>query len=173
MSKPGCLSPAADSLYSRIAGCQVSKPRCLSPAADSLYSRIAGCQVSKPRCLRLAADSLYSRIADCQVSKPRCLSPAADSLYSRIAGCLSPWLVARKNCLGSTRRFHYLYFLISFEQFKLPIIGPCINGCCGWIWHQPKWSVQSWRCICPDPILGPVQNKNKTSLVCFMFGKFM
>ena len=38
------LSPAVDSLDSRIAGRQVPKPRCLSPAADSLDTRIAGGQ---------------------------------------------------------------------------------------------------------------------------------
>ena len=73
MSKPRCLSPAANanSLYSRIAGGQVPKPRCLSPAANSLYSRIAGGQVPKPRCLSPAANSLDSRIARGQVPKPR------------------------------------------------------------------------------------------------------
>ena len=76
----------SNSLYVRIAGCQVPKPRCLSPAANSLYVRIAGCQVPKPRCLSPAANSLYVRIAGCQVPKPRCLSPAANSLYVRIAG---------------------------------------------------------------------------------------
>ena len=52
------------------------KPRCLSPAANSQYSRIAECQVPKSRCLNPAANSLYPRIAECQVPKPRCLNPA-------------------------------------------------------------------------------------------------
>ena len=47
MPRPSCLSPAANSLDSRIAGCQVPRPSCLSPAANSLDSRIAGCQVPR------------------------------------------------------------------------------------------------------------------------------
>ena len=35
---------------SRIAGCQVPKPRCLSPAANSMYSRLLNV-----RCLSLGA----------------------------------------------------------------------------------------------------------------------
>ena len=42
MPKPRCLSPAANSLDSRIAGRQVPKPKYLSPAANSLGIRIAG-----------------------------------------------------------------------------------------------------------------------------------
>ena len=87
-------SQPANSLRSRIAGCQVPKPRILT---NSLRSRIAECQVPKPRCLSPADNNLRSRIAGCQLPKPRCLSPAANSLYSRIAGrqvpkprCLSP-----------------------------------------------------------------------------------
>ena len=54
--KPSCLSPAANSLNSRIAGRQVPKPRCLSPAATQAQLPIAwisGLLVA--RCLSLGA----------------------------------------------------------------------------------------------------------------------
>ena len=110
---------AANSLDSRIAGCQ---PTCLdlpSPAANSLDSRIAGCQTT---CLDLpssAANSLDSRIACCQ---PTCLAqlPRAWIPGLLVVSPLAqlPNAIDRKTLFGVHARVSYIYRYICILRIR-------------------------------------------------------
>ena len=116
-----CLSPAASSSHFRVADRQVPKPRCLSPAAHSLDVRIAGRQVSD---LHGVSKQLYlariawtpftgtggSREPPVPLKKRPPKMAFAHFVWHFIDG--KPWdsttIIAKKCCLGSTRRFHYV-----------------------------------------------------------------
>ena len=133
MPKPRCLSPAANSLYSRIAGRQVPKPRCLSPKTPNfLFSALRAKRCldlqTKPtqnafRTLRLAFHSWQT------LGRPRSalqkhsvtavprgtsvtmnpsqppLEYAQQCLYSRIAGRQVP----KPRCLSLKKHLNLLF----------------------------------------------------------------
>ena len=138
MLTPRCLTPAANSLDSRIAGRQVPKPRCLSPAANR-HLATPSCPVTAfPRgtvvteCsgrAQLPCDSRSARngchgmrMEPCSGRQPRCLKKLTKIALAHfawhfiVATTMIPQQSITKNhCLGSTRRFHlFVSFCLSF-----------------------------------------------------------
>ena len=103
MPKPRCLSPAANSLCSRIAGGQVPKPRCLSPAANSLCCRNAGGQVPKPR--RLSPENTHKNL-------PRCTKGCLD-FHLKLHNNDSTTVSAAKTLFGVQAQVSYIYIWLT------------------------------------------------------------